>query len=131
MEDFVSYEIALKLKEKGFSLNKEYIEFIGYRLIFFDECTIKRISTIAAYEKEYFGENIDCPTISQVLKWLRKKYSIHISTKPYACENGLMWMYEIRIFNKRIVFVVANKIGFVEAEESLLAGMEYVIDKLI
>ena len=69
MKDFVNYELAVKLKEKGFSLNKEDVELIGCRFIFFDKCTIKRISTIGAYEKGYFGENINCPTISQVLKW--------------------------------------------------------------
>ena len=131
MEDFVTFGIAKKLKEKGFSLNKEDIEFIGCRFIFSDECTIKRISTIGAYEKGYFGENINCPTISQVLKWLREEHSIHVSTKPYPCENGAMWLYEIRQFNKYISVVVANKTVFTREEQASLAGIEYVIDNLI
>ena len=131
MKDFVNYELAVKLKEKGFSLNKEDVELIGCRFIFFDKCTIKRISTIGAYEKGYFGENINCPTISQVLKWLREEHSIHVSTKPYPCENGAMWLYEIRQFNKYISVVAVNKTGSTREEESSLAGIEYVIDNLI
>lgn len=64
MEDFVPFEIAKKLEEKGF---KQGYNTFGYRPIFSDETTIRFISDIGAYEKEYFGENISAPTISQVL----------------------------------------------------------------
>ena len=85
MGDFVTFELAKKLKEKGFSLNNEDVEFIGCRFIFSDECTIKRLSTIGAYEKGYLGENIDCPTIQQVLKWLRDEKKLHIEFVGNAC----------------------------------------------
>lgn len=84
------------------------------------------------YDYDDFDErDFIAPTISQVLKWLRDEFSLHISQKPYACKDGLMWMYEIRKFNKRIVFVIANKTGFVEEEEASLAGIEHAIDNLI
>lgn len=70
MEDFVPYELAVKLEQKGF---KQGYNIFGYRPIFSDETTIKFISDIGAYENEYFGENIAAPTISQVLKWLRER----------------------------------------------------------
>ena len=86
----------------------------------------------------YFNyiETMDCdeiiaPTISQVLKWLRDKFFLHISQKPYPCEDGLMWMYEIRKINKYIVFVVVNKTGFVTEEEASVAGIKYSLDNLI
>ena len=85
MGDFVTFELAKKLKEKGFSLNNEDVEFIGCRFIFSDECTIKRLSTIGAYEKGYLGENIDCPTIQQALKWLREEKKLHIEFVDNAC----------------------------------------------
>lgn len=138
MEDFVTFEIAKKLKEKGFSLNKEDIEFIGCRLIFSDKCTIKRISTIGAYNKEYFGENIDCPTISQVLKWLRNEKKIWICVNPvksgfettiydsvkqyYNGEYG-GWMY----YNN---LVTTLHFGL-NYENSVIDGIKYVLDNLI
>lgn len=111
MEDFVSFEIAKKLKEKGFD---------------WETSDVYERNTIACRYEDY-----PKPTISQVLNWLREEFSLHISQKPYACKDGLLWMYEIRKFNKRIVFVIANKTGFVEEEQAALAGIEYVIDNLI
>ena len=124
MEDFVTFECAKKLKEKGF--NNEchaYYEPIKHCL------NISRV-----FKTNTLAENYNCitaPTISQVLKWLRDKFFLHISQKPYPCENGLMWMYEIRKFNKYIVFVIANKTGFIKEEQATLAGIEYVLDNLI
>lgn len=109
MSDLVNFEIAKRLKEKGF----DWVKITTYN------------------PKTKVRNNHLEPTISQVLKWLRDKFFLHISTKPYPCEDGLMWMYEIRKFNNHIVFVVANKTGFVKEEEASLAGIEYVLDNLL
>ena len=122
MEDFVSFELAKKLKEKGFNWTCSHY----YRT--------KSKDLFMIFHREDWSnieERINAPTRSQVLKWLRDKFFLHISQKPYPCEDGLMWMYEIRKFDKHIVFVIANKTGFVEEEEASLAGIEYVIKNLI
>lgn len=132
MEDLVTYEIAKKLKEKGFSLDREYIEFIGYRFIFSDECTIKRISTIGAYDKGYFGENIDCPTIQQVFKWLREEKELHIEI--YMHHNCYLWeiyntkIYDADLSQKREKY---SEIEYETYEKASLAGIEYLLDNLI
>lgn len=134
--DFVTFEIAKKLKEKGFReecfahypiCGEDYEE---YNCIEDDRCGISLFDLCRCYNNED-SRLIDAPTISQVLKWLREKYSIHISTKPYSCEDGLLWPYEIRKFNKNIVFIMANKTGFTKEEQASLAGIEYVLDNLI
>lgn len=125
MEDFVNYEIANKLKNLGF-------EESTYHYYNIDDIRYCRDDYPSDHNGDPLREfEISAPTISQVLKWLRDKFSLHISQKPYACKDGLMWMYEIRKFNKRIVFVIANKTGFVEEEEASLAGIEHAIDNLI
>ena len=136
MEDFVTFEIAKKLKEKGFSLNKEDVEFIGFRFIFSDECTIKRISEIAAYEKEYFGENINCPTISQVLKWLRNNKKTVTSILPVVFnekENKFTQYYcTIYYATEEFVFEIHERPGnFNTYEECALDAIEYVLDNFI
>ena len=138
MSDFVNFKLAKKLKEKGVSCE---MPFAMYNEI----ARLHLLTTAAPYNvcdsgfkcREYYDyEDFDehdyvAPTISQVLKWLRDKFSLHISQKPYACKDGLMWMYEIRKFNKHIVFVIANETGFVEEEEASLAGIVHAIDNLI
>ena len=131
MKDFVTFELAKKLKEKGFSLNKEDIEFIGCRFIFSDECTIKRISTIGAYEKGYFGKNIDCPTISQVLNWLREEKKLHIELWTVG-KKPIKWCHTITTLNH-----VGEKQGWSSGkrgdsyEAAAIAGIEYCLDNLI
>lgn len=157
MEDFVTYEITLKLKEKGFKekclfayndeqvINPKVIEEYGnltddgYYELTEDGGGKLKFDNVYIYEQQIILRDkiiiernfIDAPTISQVLKYLREKYSIHISTKPYPCEDGLMWHYEIRKFNQYISAVVANKTGFTKEEYAALDGIEYVLDNLI
>lgn len=127
--EFVGFELAKKLEEKGFPQHWSDDDYIteneGYECHFevgthYNRCLIpEHLPTIAA------------PTISQVLKWLRENHKLHISTKPYPCEDGLMWLYEVRKFSSVLVCVVANKTGFQEPEIATLAGVEYVLDNLI
>ena len=133
MEDFVTFEIAKKLKEKGF---KQGYNTFGYKPVFSDENTIKYISDIGAYENEYFGINIPCPTISQVLKWLRKEKEIDIVIYPIDASTVFMggekYILSVYINRKRDYKLHHNnKDKYVEWKDAALAGIEYVLDKLI
>lgn len=128
MEDFVTFEIAKKLKEKGFP---QHITEDAYIIDNDEEDKYQIGDRLPIPLIPDYMNDIAAPTISQVLKWFRKKYSIHISTKPYSCEDGLMWLYEIRKFSKYIIAVVANKTGFTEEEQAALAGIEYVLENII
>ena len=87
--DFVTYSIGKKLQEKNYPHG--YNRF-GYRPIYSDECTIKYISDIGGYEEDYYGENIPCPTINEILKWLLKEKGIYVNYPPlkeWACKLNL------------------------------------------
>lgn len=132
--EFVPFEIAKKLEEKGF---KQSYNIFGYKLIFSDENTIKFISDIGAYENEYFGINIPCPSISQVLKWLRNEKKISIEIGIHC---SLKWMCSIYKFNDGIEdFTQYDNDGVNDTiyilydsyEQAAIAGIKYVLDKLI
>jgi hypothetical protein len=129
MEDFVTFEIAKKLKEKGF---KQGYNTFGYQLVFSDENTIKYISNIGAYETEYYVINVLCPTISQVLKWLRDEKKIHVEIdimKAYPEAKLIYWGYNIVLIDKyEVNHSEWNSNSF---EQAALAGIEYVIDNLM
>lgn len=146
--EFVTFEIAKKLKKKGFDRPciYAYCEVGGWNKYKQVHEPITHILRTDAnpFGTFYTGKNwnieyetnknkIRCsaPTISQVLKWLREEHSIHISTKPYHCEDGTMWLYEIRKFNQYISIVEANKTGFTREEHAALAGIEYALDNMI
>ena len=102
-EDFVSYDIAVKLKEKGFKYNKMNL-----------------------IDKICMENQINYPTIFQVLKWLREEKKLHI---VIDYNNPSLWSYVIFRFGEGYI----NKIGedFNSYEQAALAGIEYVIDNLI
>lgn len=143
--DFVYFNLAMKLKDKGFDVPciYAYCEKGGWNMYTQKHEPITYVLRTDGnpFGSYYVGENwnkeyktnknkIQCsaPTISQVLKWLRDEFSFHISTKPYLCEDGLMWIFEVRKFNTHIIFVVANKKGFAEEKLATLAGIEYVLN---
>lgn len=117
--DFVSFEIAKKLKEKGF--NNEchaYYEPIKHCL------NISRV-----FKTNTLAENYNCitaPTISQVLKWLREEKKIYVLIEVEYED----W------FEYKIVQTIKGIRGsstrvYETFEEAVLAGIEYVLDNLI
>lgn len=66
------------------------------------------------------------PTISQVLKWLRKEKKIHICVD---FDGDMNWYYQIAIYGS--TDIAADGYGYNDYEISTLAGIEYVLDNLI
>ena len=125
MEDFVPYELAVKLKEKGFNDNcHAYYEPLKHCLNF------SRV-----FKTNSLAENYKCvtaPAISQVLKWLREEKKIHIE----ILIGGFGWYYEV-------AFSINENDGLYEFymdyplehhrtyELATIAGIEYCLDNLI
>ena len=131
MEDFVSFEIAKKLKEKGFSLEKT--EIYGK----FDSDGLFHPQLYFNYIETMDCDEIIAPTISQVLKWLRKEKKISIEPTIHCF---LEWICSIYEFSDRLVdFTQYSNDGiddtvfiFYESyEQAALSGIEYSLDNLI
>lgn len=131
MEDFVSFEIAKKLKEKGFSLEKT--EIYGK----FDSDGLFHPQLYFNYIETMDCDEIIAPTISQVLKWIRKEKKISIEVGIHC---SLKWMCTIYGFSDELVdFTQYTHNGIDDTvfilyetdEQATLAGIGYVIDNLI
>lgn len=126
MDDFVTYEISQKLKEKGFNepcygyyhLNggDDSFEFCGNDS--FDFLNSLNRFRIAA------------PFISQVLKWLREETKINVNMRLYK-ENG--WYYTIQNYKGEPLYSQLTNTDelYPSYEEAVLAGIEYVLNNLI
>ena len=79
------------------------------------------------FEDETWHENNTNILLYSAQKWLRENHNLHISTKPYPNEGGLMWMFEIRRFTPQIICVDVNKTGFYDSEKALLEGIKEAI----
>lgn len=127
--DFVSFETAKLLKEKGFEVpTLEVYDIVGELILWYD----------IAYEEDKFSniltENLStyyaAPEYWQVLKWLRLKHGIHVEiflsdSKPY---NTFYW----RAMEIGRYFTLAHDSEYKDTpEEATELAIIYVLKNLI
>ena len=132
MEDFVPYELAVKLKEKGFPQRPDYFNYSSY----YDWDGLRKIHSLSnasvCFDPNISKDNIYfAPTISQVLKWLRDK---EVYVVPTFCvdenDNGYWDFRVIDLIDGTLIYdEIKNRYDTYEL--AALAGIEYVIDNLI
>ena len=146
MEDFVTFEIAKKLKEKGFDCKYPFAMYDedGDFYPLFTSCDEDEDSNCIFGKRMYYGyddfigdkDAVIAPTISQVLKWLREDKKIHICIDIY--DDG--WFFDIASFYKEDTGVYEIKLPYKSSkvtpdydsfEQAALAGIEYVLNNLI
>lgn len=138
--DFVTFEIAKKLKEKGFDeeclayytseytlYNNEVVlcddKYLNMSKIDYEECLYSYNT-----QKDLLRFIVDAPTISQVLKWLREEKNIHICI-GYSDNINAMWDYEVTLLDGALY--QNSDFGYESYEQAVLVGIEYVLDNLI
>lgn len=130
MEDFVTYEIAVKLKEKGFKLacighyEGERFEYNTYDGHDIDISYIAR----SYNDDNRFDEYTDLPVISEVLKWLREEKHLHIHIE-YIFSEDTLWICEVQILGSYERFYPDG--DFDTYEQAALAGVNYCLENLI
>ncbi len=131
-EDYVSFETAKLLKEKGFDESTPITYFIG------DDkprgCVVgEMIHHPKAKEDTHL---IDCPTLQMAMKWLREVHNLHISVNM-----GFDVDYSQYFFYVPFVCRFSNKDGeyltpfdekeFGSCEEATEAAIKYCLENLI
>ena len=126
-EDYVSYEVAKLLKEKGFDTFKSY----GWDEELFDKEHPRNFS-LGFDSKEHW---ISCPSQSMAMKWLREVHNYHteIERNFEYFHNGIMHKpsYDAvvqDIANKDKNYFVAECNTYEEAVE---AALKYCLENLI
>jgi hypothetical protein len=132
--DFVVFELSKKLKEKGFPQVKKGT------LAMYDERG-EWYSMAETIDEAYLFEDFDehdcvCPTISQVLKWLREEKEIYIVIQPFptmATKNKICWSWDFK-WNSDGVYIEhmsPDYVTYSTYEQAALAGIEYILGNLI
>lgn len=126
---FISKDLAIKLKEKGFYLPT--LEIIGK----YDSDGIFHSQLYCNHTETMDCDEIITPTIEQVIEWLREEKNIFIWMKPYhtyATKNNICWDWNISIVNNtHELSKYCSDEGFAKYENACIAGIEYVINNLI
>lgn len=137
-EDFVSFELAVKLREKGFR-NKcvaHYAKFADGNVLYFNVNDHKyRDSIFKSFNRYGLIGMIDAPTIAQVLKWLREEKGMHVRLEPYASKqtpNKVIWCWTVRYNSDGSTMAEAEALDIYHTyEEAALASITYILYQLI
>lgn len=84
--DYVSYDLALKLKACGFDEPCDHYYtpeiwhegYIEYPMLLWEQTAINSNDII------YFDERVSAPTLWQAHKWLREKWGIHVDACAFS-----------------------------------------------
>ena len=140
-EDFVGYNLAVKLKKKGFkdlcfayytNTNDLYFNYSHKAGAKYSDCYL---SHNLMPKDSVSGKFVDAPTISQVLKWLREEKSLHIE----IVSSAYGYIYIISDTPDKggtdrvnIPYKGKNDGGaWDDYNECVLDAIEYVLDNLI
>ena len=127
-EDFVTYELAVKLKERGFNCMYP-IAMYNERGVFHELYT--SVGNMQYYDYDDFDErDTIAPTISQVLKWLREEQGYNVNMRIYS-PDGWYWTIQDRDGNYCCSHLTLSDDLFETYEQAALAGISYVLDNLI
>ena len=140
--DFVTFEIAKKLKEKEFReecLAYYTTEYTLYNNIitltdnkYLHVLDINYEEFLVSHNSiKYANDNyVDAPTISQVLKWLRDEKEIYCS--PHFEQGIDMWFFYIAKPQMGCEFPeYMSESIYNTYEAAAITGIEYVLDNLI
>lgn len=132
-EDYVSYELAVKLKAAGFDepcIAQWTCEpdgkpiLVGSTAFVFDNAQLK-------------GRDVTAPLLYQAQKWLREKWDWHIDVSPTAdcsldadgqvCEEWNYWAFDImHVISTRRIVESTDQYG--SYEEALSAGISAALE---
>ena len=137
MEDFVTFNIAKKLKEFGFNQScinainsygctylNGWLEYLSDNIryngcydvddIFFKQCDLK--------DGDYL-----LPNIYQVMKWLRDEK--HILITPYS-QSMESWQYRITVPHQQLQDGIFGE-DFASYEDAVMDAIDYVVNKML
>lgn len=133
--DFVTFEIAKKLKEKGFN-EKCFATYDNDGMLGYVYYQPQSIHTVSFDDCLYYGDNvIAAPTISQVLKWLREVHNVYVDIGLYVITKDML-KYNINVYhNKNRKDLMYSGIHLTKEcskyEEACEIALKYVLDNLI
>lgn len=118
-EDYVSFEVAKLLKEKGFD-EATFHEYSERGIRWFEEVLVNHNSQ----------GGIACPTLQMTMKWLREKYSLEIYPYHQNSETYHTWWFEIINYPSTVSEYESNSI-YTTYEQACESAIRYCLENLI
>ena len=129
-EDYVSFEIAKLLKEKGFNSDTTscYILEDGTHHIMSDK--VVQGEYYESQDSNEHGHLIQAPTLQMAMKWLREVYNIIV--EPNSVWSGKKWEYQFFIVTPQNADSPYYEYNLYKSyEECVEAAIKYCLENLI
>lgn len=123
-EDYVSFETAKLLKEKGFA---ETSNTIG---TYSDKGEFYLYKHEKGYNHNHLTSWYSAPTIQMAMKWLRKKHNLYIDNLLLELKDG-EYGYVIQDITERKYLGTSGNDSYQSPEESAEAAIKYCLENLI
>ena len=133
-EDYVSYEVAKLLKQKGFDEELEKLIRPDGKRFFLDQHSVSREKhcTIKNSDINRYDDCVSCPTHQMAMKWLREIHHIHIMISIGFDEGRMFYHANFAQFEKdRITYGNPIETDFSTCEEAVEAALKYSLENLI
>ena len=126
-EQFVTYEIALSIKELGFD-EPCFAYFRETEFHFAININDRIISRLFVSRSSSDLSNVDCiaPLWQQVIDWFREKYKLYVNIEPKITKE---WEFSISELNKGLLF--GNKSLYINKNLDYYKAREQAILKCI
>lgn len=124
-EDYVSFETAKLLKDKGFNETSNTIGTYDLNGSFY----------LYKHEKGYNHNHLhtwySAPTLQMAMKWLREVHSLFPVVEPFLTEETKpkYWVYVI--WHNSIPKYMQSKLNYYTPEEACEAAIKYCLENLI
>lgn len=140
-EDYVSFEVAKLLKEKGFDEKCQCSyrkKLVNNKIVDEEELFISAnlMLTNSELENKSYKHIVYCsaPTLQMAMKWLRNQHNLHIMVDCIGSKNYMPTIQFIRNSKDIKVESDENKIGgngFDSFEEACESAIKYCLENLI
>jgi hypothetical protein len=130
-EDYVSFEIAKLLKEKGFE-----VPYDSFRGVYING-EFKRLNPGDAFLCNDGDEIIKVCSLQMAMKWLRENYNIHITAVPNGIGEDVFYMGIYRKYDYGWTYISDcldeeyKEAEFHTPEEACEAAIKYCLENLI
>lgn len=133
-EDYVSFECAKLLKEKGFDEPLEMLIREDGTRYHADTNSVSRKRHIMLRNSEIniYSTDISCPTLQMAMKWLREEHNIHITIDCDICDSFDFYsMIRIKIEESWKTYVEYEDEGSNTYEEAIEKTLKHCLENLI
>lgn len=143
-EEYVSFEVAKLLKEKGFPQKYDiYHSMVYNEEDYEDEYEVQRMvletklvkaGTLSSYPVGVPEPKCYCPTHQMAMKWLREKHNIYINIQPdFPSDKDykMCWCWSANILHENCINMKGYRCYIETYEEACEEALKYCLENLI